>query len=206
MNIITRTISTFVLLIMTQVSFAGGSNGTLLSSVMKPVKTLSGQFLQTQYDEDGQLISQSKGEFWVKAPNKIYWQTTEPFAQSLISDGNTLWIYDPDLEQVTVSEVDEQMTYAPSLILSGDSEAIEESYTVKYAKQDTFRLTPKNKGLFSHATVSFDTGIPKTMEISDELGQLTVITLSALDSDIEIDDHRFSFTPGPDIDVLGAGF
>lgn len=205
MNLMKRAVVFSILLLISLPGFSGGSDNSSLSLAMTPVNSLKGQFLQKQFDESGVLISQSSGDFWVKAPNKIYWQTIEPFVQSLISDGITLWIYDPDLEQVTVSKFDSKMAYAPSMILSGDSEAVAENYVIETVDKDTFRLTPIAKGLFSNALVTFEQGLPQKMEITDELGQLTVIALSSLIPDMEIDDKRFSFTPSPEIDVLGTG-
>lgn len=194
---------TLVALVGLSMSFAHGDDSAigLLTGSMSKVETLQGQFKQLQFAEDGELLSESEGEFWLNSPNKLHWYTKVPFEQQLISDGERLWLYEPDLEQVTVSSVDEYPN-APSMILGGDVEKIAQSYLVQQS-EDGFEFRPKSDGVFSVASITFKAGLPSNLSILDTLGQRTVIEFSNAKADLPINDSKFEFIPGPDIDILG---
>ncbi len=112
---------------------AGGSPEDIqkLRSLLQPITSLSAQFQQRIVDVDGFEIQSSQGVFQVAQPNKLRWIVEQPMEQQIISDGVTLWVYDPDLEQVTVQPFNEDIAATPAILFSGDLAALDKSYFVQ---------------------------------------------------------------------------
>src|SRR5690606_3793823 len=79
-----------------------------LHELLSETKSLQGKFNQVTRDEQGQMVEENTGTFAIKRPGLLRWHIEKPFEQLLVSDGESLWVYDPDLEQVTINTVDEQ--------------------------------------------------------------------------------------------------
>ncbi len=190
-----------------------------LSRLLAPLEALQGQFKQRIVDTKGEIIQESEGWFAMKRPGKFRWETLAPFDQILVSDQVTLWLYDPDLEQVTVRPFDPSMQQTPALLLSGEVNKISEHFRVQMAsgqaqttqalKQQsdnpvqTFSLQPKGENsLFEELDLSFVGGQLSEMAIHDSLGQITTISLQKLIANKPISDQQFTFKPPPGTDVL----
>ncbi|MDX1696568.1 MAG: outer membrane lipoprotein chaperone LolA, partial [Ketobacteraceae bacterium] len=128
-----------------------------------------------QYVEDSKKarLQDVTGKIWVKRPGKFRWDTNEPYPQSIITDGNVLWIYDVDLEQVTQKKLDHQVGNTPALLLSGNPETIGRNFTISaYEYEETgewrFDLTPKSEdALFELLRVHFIEGRIRDMFLRD---------------------------------------
>lgn len=178
-----------------------------LRKLLDAMSTLQGKFTQTLYDNKGEEIEQSNGTFVLQRPGKFYWKTEQPYPQLLVSDQQTIWLYDPDLEQVTVRPVGDDLQQTPALLLSESVEKLREHFTiartVEKNKHDTFSLTPKDtQGLFQQLALVFVNGQLQEFHLQDNLGQLTHFALREAERNQAVDDALFHFTPPPGVDVL----
>ncbi len=174
--------------------------------------SLQGRFTQAQSDKAGKLLSSSQGRFEVKRPGLYRWESESPYAQTVIGDGKTVWLYDPDLEQVTQSQ-QAAMPFNAARLLSGDLDALLNDFHVTYeaapstqgqAQVQRFHLIPKqaDKMPFRTLTLSLVAGTPQSLAFVDTLGQLTELSFAELLLNPALADSRFTFVPPAGVDVL----
>jgi outer membrane lipoprotein carrier protein len=194
----------FGLLLMAQLAVAGGnSNSEELVGLLEPMENLAGEFSQVQKDPENNIVSESRGVFVMQRPGLLRWETLEPFPQLLITDGATLWLYDADLEQVSVSSVDTQLNHTPAVIFSGNLELIDQQFLVKQSAEGLFSLRPRQSdGLFQRLDLRFQKQALVAMTILDGFGQRTdfVFSNTAIGKPVAVSD--FVFVPPEGTDVL----
>lgn len=178
-----------------------------LQQLLGLMTTLQGNFTQSLYDNDGTLLEESQGQFVLKRPGKFYWKTEQPYPQLLISDQQTIWLYDPDLEQVTVRPFSDDLQQTPALLLSEDVNTLRQSFTIRYhqaeAGHEHFTLIPRSaKGLFQQLTLVFVAEQLQEFRLHDNLGQQTLFLLQDAQRNQAVNDSLFDFTPPPGVDVL----
>lgn len=171
------------------------------------INTLSGSFTQTITDQDGNEIQETtNGKFLIKRPGYFYWETLPPYEQLIIGNPDRLWVYDPDLEQVTVHN-QSQLENSPASILSGDDKNIKEKYTVTAEKKKRvieYHLRDKAEGQKSFDTLTFvfKGDALQSLALKDSLGQTTAITFNDVKVNREIDSAKFDFEPPPGVDII----
>lgn len=187
-----------------------------LQQLLKPIQNLQGQFSQQQFDSDGELLLQSDGDFALQRPGKFVWNTATPFEQQLVSNGKKLWLYDPDLEQVSIKTVDAHLQQTPMLILTGDSEMLGKSFkivetTVKATvatasaantQQRQFLLLSRQlEPVFERLIIVFNHDILSEIKVHDSLGQLTQFKLlnAAVNSDLDSNQFEFEIPDGTEV-------
>jgi len=194
------------LILLTGPVYAQSEAAADLRQRLDAMDTLAGAFTQTLLDEEGELLEESRGSFAMARPGKFDWHTLEPFEQRLISNRDKIWVYDPDLEQVTVRQVDERMRQTPAVILSEDMQALNESFTVTRETRQAltfFVLTPKNNDdLFARLELGFDGQLLREIHIHDNLDQLSLFKLEDLTRNSELDQSRFEFQVPEGVDIL----
>jgi len=178
-----------------------------LSAHLEEMTSLVGLFVQKQYDSEGELLQSSSGDFAMARPGKLSWNTLEPYPQSLISDGETLWLYDPDLEQVSVQTIGDNLKQTPAVIISGDLAQIKADFDVVLTQAngdvESFDLRPKHTSeYFQRLTLVFTKGRLTGMRLLDGFGQDTQFELSDLSYNQVLAKQRFSFTAPAGTDVL----
>ncbi|MDO6745652.1 outer membrane lipoprotein chaperone LolA [Gilvimarinus sp. 1_MG-2023] len=194
-------VAAFLLAVNVQVRAA--TDVEVLVGKLAQITSMSGQFEQVLLDETGETIESSRGQFVLQKPGRFYWLTTEPFEQELISDGETIWLYDPDLFQVTVREVSEAMDKSPAHLLSANAATLSKTYQVERQGQNEFTLTPKEpQALFDTLVIGFDDNSVGLIRLNDALGQSTVITLADTQLNQPVDASQFQFVVPQDVDVL----
>ncbi len=170
-------------------------------------QTLSADFVQVVVDANGRPLQQTTGKIDLKKPDLFRWETDEPFAQLLVSDGKHLWLYDKDLDQVTRQPLDRRATATPVLLLSNDVQAIEKSFDVQGRTDGSglwfFLLKPKDKeSLFTELRISFKDGHLMEMMFADTLAQQTRITFRNLEEDVLQPADLFTFTVPKGADLI----
>lgn len=176
-----------------------------LQQLLGKLQSLTGRFTQTLSDPAGEVLQESHGEFAIERPGKFYWHTFEPFEQLLVSNQETLWLYDPDLEQVTVRPFDERLQQTPALILSGDLQTLSDSFDIhrKAEAEQDFVLTPRGEqSLFASLSLTFTAGELTDMRLLDSLGQETHFALLGVQQNPALADGKFQFEAPPGTDVL----
>jgi chaperone LolA len=167
-------------------------------------RTLAGRFTQTVRDGSGAVTEQSRGSFAIERPGRFRWDYEAPYEQTIVADGRELWVYEPDLDQVTVRPIDEQSADAPGLLLSG-ARFPRELFEVSAQSDGWLLLTPRRKdsGLGS-VRLKLAAGSVQALELSDGLGQTTRIEFTDTQRNGPVPAARFRFSPPPDVDVIRA--
>lgn len=197
-----------VLLFSTCPALAGNGGDALeeLRQQLAPMENLSARFRQTLSSEDGHLIQETGGRLVVARPGKVYWESEEPYEQYVISDAETLWLYDPDLEQVTVRPFERDISRTPAILFIGEVKDLERRYRVAVDRDGEgtrFELIPRDDdSLYEKLTITFQDDRPVAMALWDSLGQVTEVVLDEVNINAAIDDAIFEFQPPPGVDVL----
>jgi outer membrane lipoprotein carrier protein len=143
---------------------------------------------------------------WLSRPGLLRWEVEAPYSQTVVSDGDDVYMYDPDLEQVTIQAMDDRVTHTPALLLSGSIDELTESYEVFYAQdggEDVFTLVPISVDtLFEELSMVFDADTLTELWMMDSTGQRTSITFSDITRNGNIDRSMFDFEIPEGIDVI----
>ncbi|MFG1489144.1 outer membrane lipoprotein chaperone LolA [Oceanospirillum sp. HFRX-1_2] len=178
-----------------------------LGQLLAKMETLDADFQQRILDAKGSRLQEVSGHLSLARPGKFYWETENPFPQTVVSDGETLWLYDPDLEQVTVQQMDPSQNRTPAMLLSGNIDSIEERFTIKLTRESAqfkeFLLIPTGQeSLFEELRLSFVSDELASLLLSDSLGQRTSIELFATKLNPELAEDRFTFAIPEGVDVI----
>lgn len=175
-----------------------------LQAFYAQARTLAGRFEQTIVDqEDGGDFRQT-GQFWIDRPGRYRWEYQDPFPQLIVSDGVTLSVYDPDLEQVTVRTLDGADAVLPAVLLAEGAE-LGELFDITRSDDDlqTVLLRPKSADAgFEHLEIRFTGGVPVTMLLLDSLGRTTRFEFFDVQRNQPLDTQMFVFEPPPGVDLL----
>jgi len=204
MNSVYKFWLSMTMLCLTVPVFGGGHDDSeQLQALLSPVQSLQGKFTQTLSDVDNNLIQETEGEFAVQRPGKFYWHTAAPFEQILVTDEKTLWLFDPDLEQVTIRANDQRLQQTPLLILSGDTDVLSENFLVEQLSDQLFQLTPRERdGPFQTLTLQFEDKQLKSVALVDGLGQTTLLSFAELVPNPELAASQFVFVIPTGADVI----
>jgi len=177
-----------------------------LTGLLQKAETLTGRFSQLSLDGTGTQLQETSGELALKRPGQFRWHTDEPMEQLLVSDGKKVWLYDPDLEQVTIQTLDQRLTHTPALLLSGDVSSISENFEVSHKEAGEvidFTLRPKAKDtLFDNLRLSFRSGVINDMQMIDGVGQRTNILFHGVRVNEPFAAGLFSFEIPEGTDVI----
>lgn len=181
--------------------------GNRLNSLLAKFDSFSADFDQVSGSEDTRRMENSRGTLLLAKPNKFRWVAKEPFAQKLISDGDTLWIYDPDLEQATRRKVAESDTGVPALILNGQIEQLQAQYRIRLLQEkgsnQLFELLPIHDAeVFTRIRLLFTEGLIKELQMEDSLGQKTSILFNNQKLNPDFSAESFMFVPPEGTDVI----
>lgn len=177
-----------------------------LHQQLSQIDSFRAAYKQLVLDQQGSRLQQSSGKVWLQRPGKFRWDTEQPFPQLLVSDGETLWLYDEDLEQVTQQQVDQRIAQTPALLLTGKLDDLKEAFDVKgplVGDEGTFQLTPKDENaLFVVLRVTFKEGLPVEMQMEDNLGQQTSLQFFNIEANPRLDSELFQFQVPEGVDLI----
>jgi outer membrane lipoprotein carrier protein len=175
---------------------------------LKSVRTLSADFVQVVRSRDGQIISRATGTLSLSRPDRFRWDYRDPYVQVIVADGRKLWLYDADLEQVTVRPLESGLGSTPAMLLSGAG-SVGDSFSSGPVERDGewtwCRLVPKQHGSdFESVGLGFDDrGGLVAMQLLDKLGQSTELNFSKVAQNPKLAPALFEFTPPKGADVIG---
>jgi len=177
-----------------------------LLAFQREVNTFGAEFRQVVSDEDGAVIQDSSGSVVLARPLRFRWDYRKPFEQLIVSDGDTLWFYDADLEQVTVKTVGENLDNSAALVLSA-KRPIEETFDLRVMPSkegvDWVRATPHdNKGTFQAIEIGFKGPNLGKMVLRDNFGQTTRLEFANIRRNPRVSDGNFRFIVPPGVDVM----
>lgn len=177
-----------------------------LETLLNNFISLSAKFEQITQDGRGLKIQQASGITHLAKPKLFYWQTQEPYEQLIVSNGELMWVYEPDLEQVTEQPLDEQAEQTPAFLLINQAENLEQHFAIQQqtqGKQQIFTLKPLNtSSLFEQLKLSFIDQQIASLELIDSLGQKTLIRLQLTASNQPLDKQLFNFSPPAGVDLI----
>lgn len=177
-----------------------------LKQRLAPLTTLSARFVQTVYAADGHELQATSGDMKLARPGKVRWISAPPFEQWVVADGETLWVYDPDLQQVSVRPFLGDVGNTPAVLFIGGIGELERQFSVaRKASGATLSYTLKPLAAdsrYTELTLSFSGEIPTAMVLRDSLGQRTEMTFAKVVLNAPVDAALFHFDPPPGTDVL----
>jgi outer membrane lipoprotein carrier protein len=200
------TVASFALLLFVPGARAESEAG-YAQDFFNELHTLQADFDQQVVDSNHNIQQSSQGHMWIKRPGQFRWDYNTPYRQQIVADGERLWSYDEDLEQVTVQKVADVLTSTPAMLLSGD-QPLEDVFVIKeHVPGNSARqvlLTPKSgDSNVTAITLYFDAGTLARIQALDEFGNTTIFSFTNLERNHELDPHIFRFTPPANADVVG---
>ncbi len=184
---------------------------TTIEKYLNSITSFEAYFSQSLITQADGIQETSKGKFYLSRPGKFRWDYSQPFEQSIIADGKKIWIYDQDLEQVTVREMSDVLSNTPALLLSSEV-SISDEFNVSRIKDrekntglEWFVLSPKAADQqYIDISLAFRDSNLAMMELRDSFGQLTKIIFTGQKRNQTIDQRLFNFTPPEGVDVLNT--
>ena len=177
-----------------------------LTELLNQAQTINARFSQLTLDGSGTQLQETAGQLALKRPGLFRWHTDAPMEQLLVSNGEKVWLYDPDLEQVTIQTLDQRLTHTPALLLSGDVSKISENFEISHSESGNvvdFILKPKSKdSLFDSLRLSFRNKVLNDMQLIDSIGQRTNILFLGVKMNEALDDGLFTFDIPEGADVI----
>lgn len=199
----------FIILAGLALPAAAATGSERLETFFDGLRSLNGRFEQTLIDAEGNTVQQASGTFAIQRPDRFRWDYLEPYQQVIVADGERLWFYDTELEQVTVKPLDEAVVGTPAMLLSSTKPVSEEFAVTDLGARDELiwvELTPKTpQSNFDRVRLGFDSDNLARMEVQDSFGQVTRIGFSALKRNPSIEAELFHFVPPTGVDVVGGG-
>ncbi|HEU4620724.1 MAG TPA: outer membrane lipoprotein chaperone LolA [Burkholderiaceae bacterium] len=175
-----------------------------LRSFAQTTKAARGEFTQ-RVIRNGRASPPSTGDFVFARPGRFRWAYEQPFEQLLIADGDRLWIWDKDLNQVTIKKLGSALGESPAAILFGNND-LEKSFVLEEAGTRDgvawLDATPRSKDTnFNKVSIGFRNGLPVAMELHDAFGQISRLEFNNVVSNPNVPADRFRFVPPKGADV-----
>ena len=180
-----------------------------LSKFFEQDSTYFAEFYQVILDEGLFLVEESVGLLWLSRPNRFRWEYSEPFAQTIVSDGTNIWEYDVELEQATVRKFTDVVDRSAAQILAGTND-LEENYIVEdlgiQGQLAWVSIQPKTEesAQFQSMRLGFDERSLRSVEILDTLGNTTRLQLLDVVQGSEFDEATFQIVLPQGVDLIDA--
>ena len=179
-----------------------------LNFFFSEVKTFEARFGQIVLDEELNSIDDGQGKVWIQRPGLFRWSYEAPDPQEIIGDGVSVFVYDIDLEQVTVRDQRSALGDTPAIVLAGTG-SLEDNFQVidigTQGRFDWVNLIPKTSdGSFEELRIGFEDNRLRLMELIDNLGQKTRISFVDLKENVFIPSSTFDFVAPAGVDVIDS--
>ena len=183
-----------------------GERADPLKAFLDELSTLESGFTQTLLDEVGTEIEKSTGVLYLKQPGQFHWAYQSPYQQRIISDGDTLWVFDQDLEQVTIRTVGDMLVQTPAAVILGDSRLEMHFVRVDLGRIEGFdwiELTPRDlDAQYRNIRIGFNRNSLGMMIIADNLGQTTRIDFNDVNKNGKLNNGLFRLDVPAGVDVI----
>lgn len=178
-----------------------------MEAFSKDLHSVSASFSQSVTDANDRRGDESRGTLALEAPRQFRWETTSPYQQTIVADGNRVWVYEPDLEQVSVRRQSTEEAHSPLTVLT-DLSQLDRDFSASEAGVREgltwLKLTSKAKEPeFEYAELGFDEKSLQRMRFKDQLGNVTEIRFSDWKRNPSLPSSLFTFTPPKGVDVVG---
>jgi chaperone LolA len=193
----------------TRAGAAPGSGLEQLRQFLARTSSVTARFQQDVVAADGKVLDSAGGDLKLQRPGRFRWDYREPYERVVLADGQELWLYEADLQQVTVRRLDAGLGETPAALLTGDASMLDRFTVMANWSGETMqwvRLKPRAADSdFDTVAIAFDGGKPVELEFQDRLGQLTRIRLSDVRLNPRVPAEAFRFTVPVGVDVIRAG-
>ena len=179
-----------------------------LSNVLRQVNTMSATVQQLIVESDGALLEESSIQMHVMRPGGFYWETLEPFPELVVTNGDVLWNYQPDLEQVVIENWDSSRAEPAAELLSGRTDSLAEEYEIHIEKDigedmAVFQLLPLDQNsLYRRINISFDNTALLSIHLDSKNGQKTLWQFNQPQINQQLAPDLFNFQIPPGIDIV----
>jgi outer membrane lipoprotein carrier protein len=206
-----KSIATFVVAACATAAQASGLDS--LETFVKSAKSGRAEFTQVvtgpAKEGQGARSKTSSGTFEFARPNRFRFDYKKPFEQVIVADGQTLWLYDVDLNQVTARKQSQVLASTPAALIAAapDLGALRKDFNLEAAREKDglqwVQATPKIKdGQLHSVSVGFRGNELAKLEILDSFGQRSVLTFTKMDLNVAVSPERFQFKPPQGADVV----
>jgi len=178
-----------------------------LDTLLGGIETFQADVQQIIVEVSGGVLEESQIVFRLKRPHGFYWETLEPFPELIVTDGESLWHYEPDLWQVTIEDWDIDQSELAAQLLSGRTLALAEEYTVRRHEASTheraeFLLYPMDPAsLYEQVSIYFESAVMQAIHITSTNGQRTLWQFSNQKLNEPLSDDIFTFEMPDDEDI-----
>lgn len=196
----------FITLFVTTSAMAQSARN-MLESFLQNTSTMESSFEQRLFNQRNILLQESSGTFILKRPGRFFWDYKKPYPQQIVSNAKKIWLFDSELEQVSVKSYNQLLAGAPVILLDQkknlDVDFIVEDQGMKN-KLLWVKLIPRNKdGDYSSIEVALAEGRLVRMVFVDSFEQTTIISFSNIRTNMAVDNNLFEFKPPEGADVVG---
>jgi len=177
-----------------------------LDGFFKGLQTLQSDFVQSVQDSRGQVTDKSSGTLAIQKPGKFRWDYAKPNEQTIVCDGARIWLYDPDLQQVTIRRADLSLQGTPAMLLSGEG-SLRDSFEIEHVEQHdgmmVINLSPKRSDTdFKLVQMALRKDVLIAMSLTDKLGQTTLLEFKQFKRNTALSDSLFKFVAPKGADVV----
>lgn len=181
-----------------------------LERFFEQVTTFGAGFEQVVLDENLGRIEESTGRMWISRPGRFRWDYDPPLEQQIVSDGERVWVYDVELEQITVRRLGDALGRTPAILLAGRGE-LDENYLIEdrgvHGEIEWVALIPRDQdGNFSEIQLGFENSSLRLLQLLDQIGQITRIVFTDNEVNPTLQPTLFDFSPPPGVDVIDDSF
>jgi len=202
-----RTLCLALVLVVNAASAESSSPAAELAKLLTPIQRMKAEFTQTVVGARRDLVQSSEGYLRIARPQQFKWVSLTPYPQTIVTVGDKLYVYDPDLRQVQVKRLDQALAGTPALVLLGTSEDIAAQFDVTREETEDslqFALAPKNPdAVYTEIRMTFVAKRLERIEILDSLGQVTDVNFRNLEINGPLAADEFEFSIPPDADLIG---
>ncbi|MFT7472938.1 MAG: outer membrane lipoprotein carrier protein [Kiritimatiellia bacterium] len=179
-----------------------------LDALLGNIETLAADVVQLIVESDGGVLEENEIQMLLKKPDGFYWETLTPFPELIVTDGSTLWNYQPDLEQVVIEDWNSSRSELAAQLLSGNIESLGEDYTIDSvtsveSEHQEFELTPRlADNVYQLISINFMHDELESIYLNSRNGQQTVWRFENVIRNSAIDDAKFLFVPPENIEII----
>jgi outer membrane lipoprotein carrier protein len=175
-----------------------------LSSRLITMPSMQANVTQLIIESDGGVLEESSILLVMAPPNGFYWETLDPYPELIVTNGEILWNYQPDLEQVVVEDWDSQNMTLAAQLLSGETNELSQNYELQWFENaDEFKLIPKDlSDPLKLITISFVKTDLASIFLEEKSGQKTAWLFDNVSIDLSLSEDFFTFSIPSNIEVI----
>ncbi|WNO60911.1 outer membrane lipoprotein chaperone LolA [Rheinheimera sp. MMS21-TC3] len=166
-----------------------------LQQKLQQIDTFSAHFTQQVFDQQQQILQQAEGELNLKQPELFRFETTVPENNIFIGDGQSLWFYSAELEQLTIYDAAAEVNRTPFVLLTSNEPALWENFNVKQQQQQFIISAKDSSSQVTELILIFNKTALSEMRVMDINQQLSVFKFNAVQLNIPLADSLFQFSP-----------